>query len=388
MNDTIATYLSTPFVFHGAGALGELPQEIERLHGSRVGALTDKGLIAAGIRERLESIVGDRLSWYDEAEPEPSTKSVDQTALFLKEQNCDVVVAFGGGSVIDTAKMASVIAKHGGQVTDYYEKKRDFLAGLPLIAVPTTSGTGSEATPAAVFRNPADDVKRGIRSELFMPASAILDPELSLSLPAKLTASTGMDALTHSLEAYVSPMATILSDMVAERSISLIVRYLKTAVEDGGNLDARDGMLMGSYFGGMAIAIANVGAVHGLAHTLGGLHGVPHGLANAMFLPYVMEFNSDFCAEKYAAVARLFGENVEGLANGAAARIAVQSVRRLAKDVGIPQSFRGIGVPQATIEKVPDLCLESQARILAFNPRPMNREEAVGILSQAYEGNG
>ena len=386
MNDKVSTFLSTPYVLHGEGALDALPEEIERLNGSRVGVLTDRGLVAAGIKEKVEAVAEGRLSWYEEIEPEPSTDFVDQTALFLKEQNCDVVVAVGGGSAIDTAKMALVIAQHGGRVTDYYEKKRDFLPGAPLIAIPTTAGTGSEATPAAVFRNPGDKVKRGIRSELFMPASAILDPELTLTLPAKLTASTGMDALTHALEAYVSPSATAFSDMVAERAISLISTHLRTAVEDGRNLAARSGMLIGSYLGGVAISIANVGAVHGLAHTLGGLHGVAHGLANAMFLPYVMEFNSSICFEKYATAARLLGENTDGLNHDAAARLARDAVVSLARDVGIPRSFRDIGVPVSAVELVPDLCLESQARILAFNPRPMKRDEAVRILLQAYEG--
>ena len=386
MNNQVSTFLSTPYVIHGVGALSELPKEIERLKGTKVGVLTDKGLVEAGIREKVEKAANRQLSWYEEIEPEPTTISVDNTARFLAEHNCDVVIAVGGGSAIDTAKMAAVIARHGGKVTDYYEKTRDFSPGAPLIAVPTTAGTGSEATPAAVFKNPTDSVKRGIRSDFFMPASAILDPEITVSLPQKLTASTGMDALTHALEAYVSPIATVFSDMVAERAITLIFEHLKAAIDDGKNLTARSGMLIGSYLGGVAISIANVGAVHGLAHTLGGMHGVPHGLANAMILPHVMEFNSSTCAERYANVARLLDSGAGSLSTPDAAKRARDLVVRLAKDVGIPSSFREIGVPESAIQEVPDLCLESQARILAFNPRPMAKDEAIRVLTAAYSG--
>ena len=388
MANTISLFLSTPYVRHGPGALSRLPEEIKRLNAERIGILTDRGLADSGIRAKVEDVVEGNLLWYENVEPEPSMESADRTAVFLREQKCDVVVAVGGGSVIDTAKMASVISRNGGRVTDYYSKKLDFLPGLPLIAVPTTAGTGSEATPAAVFRDPDDEVKRGIRSELFMPASAILDPELTVTLPEKLTASTGMDALTHALEAYVSPMATVFSDMAAERSISLIFSHLKTAVEEGGDREARAGMLIGSYLGGVAIAIANVGAVHVLAHTLGGLHKVPHGLANALLLPYVMEFNRNACAEKYAKAARLMGVDIHNLDDDAAARLAVESVSQLARDAGLPPSFQYLGVPESAIDRVPDLCLESQARILSFNPRPVSREDAVRILKQAYEGSG
>ena len=384
MADKISEFLSTPVLHHGPGALGRLPVEIERLNGNRIGVLTDAGLTATGIKGKTESVTRKKLHWFEDVEPEPSMESVEHSATFLKEQECDVAIAVGGGSVIDTGKMASVLAEHGGKVMDYYTKSRDFLPGIPLIAIPTTAGTGSEATPAAVFRDPENGAKRGIRYEMFMPAAAILDPELTTSLPAGLTASTGMDALTHALEAYVSPLATVFSDMAAERAISLVFSSLKIAVENGKDLEARENMLNASYLAGVSIAIANVGAVHGLAHTLGGLHKVAHGLANAMLLPYIMEFNNSVSEEKYAAVAGILGE-ADPREKDAAGK-ARHAVSRLARDVGIPQSFKEIGVPETAIEQVADLCLETQARILSFNPRPMNKEQAVAILRQAYEG--
>ncbi|MBW2124019.1 MAG: iron-containing alcohol dehydrogenase, partial [Deltaproteobacteria bacterium] len=237
MAERVDKFLANRVLHHGPGALGQLDREIRRLGGTRIGLVTDPGVVEAGIAERvLEEIKGEVFS-FEEAQPEPSYEVVDRCVDFLKEKSCDLVIALGGGSSMDCGKMAAVMIRNTGKVTDYFGADRVPNPGLPVIAIPTTAGTGSEASPACVFVDPKEGVKKGVRSDFILPEAAILDPLLTLGLPQALTASTGMDALTHAIEAYTSLKATILSDMVAEQSIRLIREHLPVTNSNGNDLE-------------------------------------------------------------------------------------------------------------------------------------------------------
>ena len=371
-------------VYHGPGASIHLEEAIRKLGGSRVGLFTDPGVVKAGISSHVLEGVKAEVFCFEEIEPEPSYPLIDRCVEFLKEKGCDVVVGLGGGSAIDCAKMTAVMMENKGKITDYIGKACLVNPGLPVIAIPTTAGTGSEATPACVFRVPEEKVKRGLRSDFILPEVAILDPVLTLGLPQSLTASTGMDALTHAIEAYISLNATMITNMFAERSIRLISDHLRVAHSNGNDLSARDGMLMGSFLAGVAFAAAGVAAVHALAHTLGGMHRIPHGLANSLLLPYVMEFNRTDCRKQLARIASFLGEQVDDLSPDVASRRAVEAVQRLSHDVGIPGHLRDLNIPKDSIDLMAERAIESEARLLVNNPRVFTVEDAKEVLRRAY----
>ena len=384
MGETVDKLICNRVVHHGPGAIARLDGEIHKLGGTRVGLITDPGVVKAGICKRLLDGINAEVFFFEEVEAEPSYEFIDGCVAFLKEKSCDLVIGLGGGSAMDCGKMAAVMMKNAGKVTDYFGADRIPNPGLPVIAIPTTAGTGSEATPACVFVDPKDRVKKGVRSDFIVPEVAILDPLLTLGLPQPLTASTGMDALTHAIEAYASLRVTLMSDMVAEQSIRLIGNNLRVAYSNGNDVSARCGMLMASFLGGVAIAVAGVGAVHALAHTLGGMHKIPHGVSNALLLPYVMEFNRIGCRERFARIASLLGERVEGLSLEVASQRAVESVEKLTQDVGIPRHLRDLNIPENAVDLIAERSIETGQRLLATNPRVLSVEEAKEILKAAY----
>lgn len=384
MGETAEKYLCNRVVHHGPGALSKLDGEIRKLGGTHVGLITDPGVVEAGISQHVLDAAKAEVFSYEGVEPEPTYELIDGCIEFLRKKGCDLVIGLGGGSAMDCAKMAALLMKNTGKVTDYWGADRVPNPGLPVIAIPTTAGTGSEASPACVFVDPKDGVKKGVRSDFIIPEVAILDPLLTLGLPQGLSASTGVDALTHAIEVYTSLRANLISDMVAEKSIRLIGDHLRVAYSNGNDVSARYGMLMASFLGGVCLASSNVGAVHALAHTLGGIHKVPHGIANALLLPYVMEFNRMACRERSARIASFFGERIEGLSLDMASQRAVESVKSLTRDVGIPQRLRDLNIPKDSIDVIAERSIETGQRLLANNPRAMSVEEAKEILRIAY----
>lgn len=384
MATKVDTFATTPIVYHGAGALEKLPGVIENLGAQRPAVFTDPGVVSAGVLDQLLSVLKEKPACFTDVEPEPPETLVETTVQFLKSNNCDLVIALGGGSVIDTAKMAAALMGNPGSIHDYWGLDKVTRPGLPLIAIPTTAGTGSEVTPAAVFRDTTANVKKGVRSLPLFPRLAILDPLLTVSLPQGPTASTGVDALTHAIEAYTAKNLTLMSDMAAEKAIEMIAANLLKAFKDGGDLAAREGMLIGSYLAGISFGVANVGAVHSIAQTIGGMYKVAHGTANAVLLPYVMAFNRVACVEKYARVAELMGENIAGLSAEEASLSAVESVRKLTKELQIPQHVSELGIKEDAIDDIAKACLESQGRLLVLNVREAGIEEVRQILKEAF----
>jgi len=381
---SVAKLICNRVVYHGPEAVAKLDGEIRRLGGTRVGLITDPGVVKAGICKRVLDGVKGEVFCFGEVEPEPKSELVDGCIGFLKENGCDLVIGLGGGSAMDCAKMAAVVVRNPGKVTDYFGADRIPNPGLPVIGIPTTAGTGSEASPVCVFIDSRDGTKKGVRSDFILPEVAILDPLVTLGLPQPLTASTGLDALTHAVEAYTSLRATLMSDIVAEHSIRLIGEHLRVAYSNGNDVSARYGMLMASFLGGVALAVAGVGAVHALAHTLGGMYKIPHGVANALLLPYVMKFNRIACRGRFARIESLLGQNVEGLSLDMASQRAVESVQNLAQDVGIPRHLRDLNIAEDSIDLVAERTTETGQRLLANNPRVLSVEEAKEILGAAY----
>jgi alcohol dehydrogenase class IV len=384
MSQPPSMFCCSQVVRHGPGALECLDEEIRKLGASRPALVTDPGLVRAGGTERVRAASSLPLAVFDQVEPEPPYSVVEQCSGFLKEQQCDLVIGLGGGSSLDVAKMAAAMVANAGSVADYWGVGRLPKRGLPVIAIPTTAGTGSEVSPAAVFKDPIDKAKKGVRSDLLLPRVAILDPLLTLGLPPMLTASTGMDALIHAIEAYTSPKATLTSDGMAEQAMKLIGANLRLAYSQGDSLAARNAMLIGSFFAGLALAEVNVGAVHALAQALGGRYPVAHGVANALFLPYVMAFNRPACEGKYAAVAALLGEPVQGLGLADASARAVQAAQRLVQDLRLPRTLRELNVPEQALDEIAQACMATQGRNLTNNARPVTLEDARTLLQSAY----
>lgn len=334
-----------PELLEGPGSLARLPDLIKGNGFRKVLVVTDKGLAAAGLLDRLLSVLdgaGVERVLYDGVQPNPTIGNIEEAlALFLRE-GCDAIVGFGGGSPMDCAKACAARAANPRRTV---RRMRGLLrAGRkpkPVFAVPTTAGTGSEGTVAAVIADPETHEKYSISDPKIMPRWAVLDPELTLGLPPHITAATGLDALTHAVEAYVGRSNTAGTRAMAEEAVRLIFANLETAYKDGGNLAARTAMLRASFCAGTAFTRAYVGYVHAIAHQLGGLYGTPHGLANAVILPYVLDFYGDAAAAPLARLAREAG--VEGgAADSSRARAFTAAVRNLSRRLGIPEGLEGI----------------------------------------------
>lgn len=380
----ITRFRSAPVVHFGPGAISRLEAELRQLGVERIVLVTDPGVKAAGLVDRALADVSAQVTIFDQVEPEPPYSLVDQVVQMIKDHDARAVIGLGGGSSMDVAKMAAIMRNNSGSVADYWGVDRVPNPGLPAICIPTTAGTSSEISAAAVFVDPETHVKKGVNCSLLLARVAILDPELTLTLPPTLTAYTGMDALTHAIEAYTSPLASLLTDGTAERGIMLIGQYLRRAFARGDDLDARTGMFAGCLFAGLALAEVNVGSVHGLAQALGGRYSIGHGLANALLLPYVMAYNRIACREKYACVAELLGEQTEGLSLDEASERGVEAVRRLSLELEIPQRMRELGVPRNILDDVAQGAIETQQRVMSNNPRVMSLPDAQAVLKAAW----
>lgn len=334
---------SEPELITGAGSIKKLPQFIKDKGLKKVLVVTDKGLMGLhlldGLFENLES-VGVEYVLYDGVQPNPTFDNINDAYKLYVDNNCEGIIAFGGGSSMDCAKVAAArtvkpnmpIPKMRGQL-----KIRKKLP--PFFAVPTTAGTGSETTLAAVVTNPATHEKYAINDPVLRPKYAVLDPELTVGLPGKITSTTGMDALTHAVEAYIGRSNTKHTEDMAEKAVKLIFDNLETAYNDGSNIQARENMLKGSFYAGVAFTRAYVGYVHAIAHNLGGLYGVPHGLANAVILPYVLDY---FGESAYARLAKL--ADIAGITQGLTtdeqkAKKFIEAIRTMNKNMNIQDKF-------------------------------------------------
>lgn len=373
-------------VFFGCGGIAGLGELAGELGGKRFLLVADPALESAGVLEPARDSLkkaGLGGEVFVKVEPEPYLDNADEAAALGREIKADIVVGMGGGSAMDAAKAAAVLITNDGKAEDFVGLSKVTMPGLATIMIPTTAGTGAEVTFTAVFTNRSTKAKGGINSPYLFPNAALLDPELTLTLPADVTAATGMDALTHAIESVTGRAATVFTEALASAAIRLIGGNLRRAVFHGSDLQARENMLLGSILGGMALADAGVGAAHALAYPLGGNYRIPHGLANAMLIPHVMEFNRPAAERAMSHIAESMGERVHGVSVAKAAVAAVEAVGALCKDIGIPSSLSQVGVPRADIPILIEAALKV-TRPVENNPRLLGETEARDIYERAF----
>ncbi len=349
--------------------------------------VTDQGLIDAGILAAffasLEQADID-YQLFSAVEANPSTDVLDAAVALLKQRGCTAVVGVGGGSSIDTAKGVAAMATNPGNMLDYEGYDKLTQAPLPIFAIPTTSGTGSECTASTVFTNKRTLFKTVIVSPRLFPRLAILDPALTLKLPAAITAATGMDALTHAIESYVSRQANPISQAMALQAIRMIAGSLEKSCFVGTDMAAREQMLLGSFLAGVAFSQSRLGNVHAISHTFGGVFNIPHGIANAALLPYVIKFNLPACPERFRDIAIALGADVTGLSIDQAAARTVDAVVALNRAIGIPATIRELGVD---LEYLPQMVSDSmRSGNVLVNPRLTTARDVERLITDAFHG--
>lgn len=386
MNEKINIFRTTPKIIFGIGSLGRIGEEVKALGAKKALIVTDPGIVKAGLNKAVEgtlSTAGIDFSVFKDVEPEPRIEVVRNCVEVARKEKTDLIIALGGGSSIDTTKVTSIMMTNEGKVEDFFGIDLIPHRGISKIAIPTTAGSGSEATPIAILSDVQEKLKKGIVSHFLFPDVSILDPVLTIGLPPEITASTGMDALVHAIEAYTSINATSLTDILAFKAMGLIYDNLRTAYANGSNLDARNQMLMASNLAGISFANAGVTAVHAFAYPIGAEYHLPHGVANALMLPHVMRFNIVGNLAKFADIAVAFGERVEKLSRLESAEITINAVERLANDINVPRRLRDFDITDKDIPRLAEGVLKV-TRLLANNPRRVTLKDAIHIYESAY----
>jgi len=373
-------------IVFGRGSLNSLAEQVQALPAKNPLVVIDKNLVKTGLLDRIAALLapaGVKYTVFDKIEPEPRIELADEGTALAVKNKCDSVIGLGGGSAMDVAKAIAVMATNRGAAVDYLGLNKVPKAGLPKIMIPTTAGTGSEVTFTAVFVRKNLKKKEGMNSPYLYPELALLDPELTISLPPQPTAQTGIDALCHAIESYTSVNASPMSELFSLQAIVLIAENLRTCVHDGKDIQARENMLLGSLYAGLGLANAGVTAVHSLSYPLGGKYGIGHGLANTVLLPAVMAFNLAAAPEKFTDIAEAMGECIDGLPVREAAYLAVEAVEALIEDCGIVTSLEKLGIKEKDFPALADVAL-TVARPLENNPRKVTKEDAIEIYTDAF----
>lgn len=371
---------------YGVGSRYKIAEICKNMGFKKVFVLTGPNIVKTEIIASVKAVMdeaGMDYEVYSDIVTDPPIDVVDKTADVLRKSGADVVLAVGGGSTIDTAKTIAMLQTHEGSVREYLfgGTKSVTKPCMPLICVPTTAGSGSEVTAAAVVTDKENNIKVSVTHENLIPAIAVIDPELHVSMPKGVTASTGMDALTHAIEAYVSLNANPMSDMYAMFAIKMIGENLRTAVSNGNNLEARGKMAIASSVAAAAFMNGGLGVVHGIAQSMGGVIPISHGLANGMILPYAMKRNYVGNMEKFKNIAVALGKNVEGMCLRDAALASVEAVFELSKDIGMPMKLQEVGFKEDHIPAVVDGTMGY--RLLAINPCKLGPDDVKNILLSA-----
>ncbi|AVY94503.1 L-threonine dehydrogenase [Microvirgula curvata] len=367
----------------GTGCISEAVATIRRHGLRRLLIVTDAGLARSGMAARIQQLLADadiQSTVFDGAKPNPTVANVEAGLAALKAADCDAIVSLGGGSPHDCAKGIALCATNGGHISDYEGVDRSTRPQLPLIAINTTAGTASEMTRFCIITDEQRHVKMAIVDRNVTPLLSVNDPALMAGMPPSLTAATGMDALTHAVEAYVSTASTPITDACALKAVDLISRHLRSAVANGGNAEAREQMAYAQFLAGMAFNNASLGYVHAMAHQLGGVYDLPHGVCNAVLLPHVQAFNAATSADRLADVARAMGGSVSG-GGQAGAEACLTAIRQLSEDVGIPAGLSSLGVKAEDIPLLAANALKDACGLT--NPRPASQQEIEALFRNA-----
>lgn len=373
----------------GPGVSSQVGLQARKLGASRAVLVTDKTMEKLGLAEKISDHLteaGVETCLFTGVEPEPSVETTDAVAQLARQQDCQIVVGLGGGSSMDVAKAVSVLITNEGSAANYQGLGLVKKPGVPKIMIPTTAGTGSEVTFTAVLIRRSDGVKGGINDDKLFPDYSLLDPELTLSMPPQVTASTGMDALCHALEAFTSRQASPFSDLFAREAIERVGTWLRVATLNGRDLEARSQMMLASLYGGIALANAGVTACHALSYPLGGMFGVAHGQANALLIPYVARFNALARPDKFAEAAGLLGYIEEELPLRDGALLCADALDELIEDLGLPRTLKQlkVGITPSNFDEMAAKAL-AVARPMENNARVMSKEDCISIYREAME---
>lgn len=388
-------------ILFGQGAAQQIGPEARWRNLSRALIITDPNMAKAGLVDVVRNAL-DQSSItshvFDGGIPEPGTDTADAAASAASTFRPDVIIGLGGGSNMDVSKVAAAIYTHGGKATDYIGENKVPGPTVPVFAVPTTAGTGSEVTAVAVIEDVSKHLKLAVASAHVRPHLAIVDPLLTLSCPPKVTAESGMDALAHAVEAYTIigyqaldvPAGSrqqfsgklVVSDALAERAIKLIGRHLRNAVYQPKNIEAREGMHLAALLAGMAFSSAGLSAVHALQYPVGAVTHTPHGLGTGLLLPYVVDYLIPAAPGAFAEIASWLGEDADGMSNADAAHLCVEAIQSLKRDVGLPMRLRDIGVNESRIRPMAEQAI-TYARLVRMSARPLSVDALEGILRNA-----
>ncbi len=388
--DFFQFYLPSKVLFQ-AGISKDFSNELSELKLKRILFLTDSYWVnqsqTQAILDGLKNAGIEQVEIYSDIPPNSEVKIVKKVAEIGSKMSADAIIALGGGSVLDTAKASNILLTHGGDLLNDYSGAQTIPSPLkPLIAIPTTSGTGSEVTKAAVILDEENSAKLSFVDRYLYPTIAILDPELTLSMPPKLTAMTGMDALTHAIEAYTSLEQNAFAQALSLRAIELIYQNLQKAVEEGSNLEARAAMMVASNLAGVAFDHSMVGVVHSMSHAVGAISHVPHGLANSILLPYGMEYNFEVTFKQYAELAKSFGILDENDLSENVARKVIDEIKKmrsnLKKTCGLSDCLKEAGVAQNDLPAIAELAVADGSSF--YNPKEVVTELVLESLKQAF----
>ncbi len=371
-------------VIYGRGSVARTGELAERLGLKKVLVTTDRGIVTSGVLDRMMAPLkksGVAAVVFDEVEPNPTVQAVDKAAGIYADEGCDGVVGLGGGSSMDTGKSVAVLATNSGSISDYLGSGKVPRPAAPVICLPTTSGTAAEITGVAVLSDREKKVKMGLRSPYVNPTVALLDPCLTVSLPPGPTRESGLDALTHAVESYISVNAWPATQVLALRAIELVGRHLRRATHCGGDIEARDGMLMASLLAGMAFDSTLLCLIHAITGPLGGVYNMPHGAANAIVLPHAMRFLLPGAIGEYADIARALGEVVGGVGERRAAEKAVEAVEQLSQDVGLDQGLADYGVTEQGLAAIAETIAGSY--MIPLSPRRATAEDVLAVCKAA-----
>ncbi|WP_373700940.1 iron-containing alcohol dehydrogenase [Neisseria dentiae] len=366
----------------GAGALAQAMDAIAALGLKKALIVTDGGLSKMGVADQIGGLLKEKgidYAVFDQVQPNPTVSNVNVGLAKLKESSADCVISLGGGSSHDAAKAIAIVAANGGKIEDYEGLDKSKKPQIPLVAINTTAGTASEMTRFTIITDETRHVKMAIVDKHVTPLLSVNEPALMEGMPAPLTAATGMDALTHAVEAYVSTAASPITDAVAVKAIELIARYLPTAVSDPKNKEAREQMAYAQFMAGMAFNNASLGYVHAMAHQLGGFYDLPHGVCNALLLPHVERFNQQAAKARLDEIGAILGKNNPDLAG----LDVIDAITKLARIVGIPKSLKELGVKEEDFDVLAENSLKD---VCGFtNPIQANKEQIIGIFRAAFD---
>ena len=355
-----------------------------RKNNENIVVIIDAGVLKSGSLDVITQSLKEsfkNIEFVTDVPPEPEEAQIREIFDKISDCKCDSIVSIGGGSVLDAAKILAVMYRNTNYYDDLTNKETIINPGVKLYCVPTSSGTGSEATPNSIILIPEKNLKVGVVHDHFMPDTVILDPKLTKSLPKAVTAATGLDAFCHCIETFISRKSNPFTELYAIKGLELISQNLRKAYDDGNDLEARANMQLAAFYGGVAISTSSTVAVHALSYPLGGTYRIPHGVSNAILLPYVMEFNADAILEKVPAITNAMGIDIHGMSETEAADKLIEEIFKLVEYVGIPNNLREFGITKEDIDSLTEAA-SKVTRLLDPNPKKMSLDDIKSIYKE------